>query len=190
MNSTERVEFTKGIMILAEVYNRKVSELLLQTYWHCLRPYSFALFEQALWSFLKNPDYAKKSFPSPAEWIRSLEGDSELKSLAAWNKVVRAIRHVGQYESVMFNDSLTHTVINDMGGWVFLCRQSERELIFLQKEFERRYKNYCAFKSPLFMPDYLTGYIEHQNRVHGFEKYIPLPIKVSEGKSVLDKRTR
>lgn len=179
MNNTEQVEFSKGMMILAEVYNRKLSELLLQTYWDCLKSYPLSLFKKVLYNFLKNPDYAKKGFPSPADWIKAIEGDSEIKSLAAWTKVVKAIRHVGQYESVTFNDSVVHTVINDMGGWIFLCKQPERELIFLQKEFERRYRDYMSNKKIMVTPSHLTGHIEHQNRIHGFKQYIPLPIKVS-----------
>jgi len=179
MNSTEKIEFSKGMLVLAEIYNRKLSELLLQTYWDCLKAYPLSLFQKALYHFLKNPDYAKKGFPSPADWIKAIEGDSETRSLSAWTKVIKAIRHVGQYESVTFSDSIIHTVINDMGGWIFLCKQPERELIFLQKEFERRYKDYSSGNKMTDIPDHLTGQIEHQNRIHGFEQYIPLPIKVS-----------
>lgn len=175
MTINDQEKFTHGLMVLAEVYNRKLSSLLLHTYWNCLKKYSYAVFEATLWDFLKNPDYAKKNFPSPADWIKAIEGDAESKSLAAWTEIMRSIRYVGHYESVKFNDLLIHRVIKDMGGWIYLCQQSERDLIFAQKEFERRYQNYYAVKKIVPVPCYLTGQIEHQNKLEGFTEYIPKP---------------
>lgn len=175
MTVSDQEKFTQGLMILAEVYNRKLSSLLLHTYWNCLKKYSYAVFETALWDFLKNPDYAKKNFPSPADWIKAIEGDTESKSLVAWTEIINSIRYVGHYESVQFTDPLIHRVIRDMGGWIYLCQQSERDLIFAQKEFERRYRNYYAIKKTGSMPRYLTGQIEHQNNLQGFTEYIPKP---------------
>ena len=175
MTANDQEKFTQGLMILAEIYNRKLSSLLLHTYWNCLKKYSYALFEATLWNFLKNPDYAKKTFPSPADWIKAIEGDTESKSLAAWTEIIISIRYVGHYESVKFTDPLIHRVIRDMGGWIYLCQQSERNLIFAQKEFERRYRNYYAIKKIVPAPRYLTGKIEHQNKLEGFNEYIPKP---------------
>ena len=86
---------------------------------------------------------------------------------------------MGHYDSVIFSDPLIHVVIKDMGGWIFLCQQSERELIFLQKEFERRYQNYCLIKKLTISPAYLTGQIERQNVIRGFTEDIPQPINVN-----------
>lgn len=179
MNAADQERFTQGLLILAEVYNRKLSSLLLHTYWDCLKKYSFSVFEATLWNFLKNPDYAKKGFPSPAEWIKAIEGDAESKSLAAWTEIIKTIRHVGHYDSVIFSDPLIHLVIKDMGGWIFLCQQSERELVFLQKEFERRYQHYYSIKKSTIPPAYLTGQIERQNVIDGFTEDIPEPISVN-----------
>ncbi len=180
MITQDQEKFTQGLMVLAEVYNRKLSSLLLHTYWNCLKKYSFLVFESTLWDFLKNPDYAKRNFPSPADWIRAIEGDTESKSLAAWIEVITTIRQVGHYESVIFADPLIHGVIRDMGGWIFLCQQPERELIFLQKEFERRYRNNYALKKLAIVPQYLTGQIEHQNKLNGFTEYIPRPRDIKQ----------
>lgn len=180
MNALEQEAFTQGLMLLAEVYNRKISEVLLQTYWSCLNHYSFSLFKKTLMSFLKNPEYAKQGFPSPAAWIAAIEGDNAIKSLNAWTAVIKTIRRVGRYESVKFDDVLIHGVIHDMGGWIFLCQQAERELIFLQKEFERRYHAYLVTKKPALIPEYLMGYIEQQNSIHGFSHYIPRPVSVQK----------
>lgn len=180
MTIHDQEKFTQGLMVLAEVYNRKLSALLLHTYWNCLKKYSYAEFETTLWDFLKNPNYARSHFPSPADWIKAIEGDNETKSLVAWTEVKTAIRQVGQYESVKFTDALIHDVIQEMGGWIFLCQQSERELIFLQKEFERRYRMNRALKKLTKGPRYLTGQIEHQNSLNGFTNYIPRPKNIKQ----------
>lgn len=186
MTLHDQEKFTQGLMILAEVYNRKLSALLLHTYWSCLKIYSYAAFERALWDFLKNPNYAKRNFPSPADWIKAIEGDSESSSLAAWTEVITAIRQVGHYESVKFTDVLIHDVIQDMGGWIFLCQQSERELTFLQKDFERRYRMNRALKKLTKGPLYLTGQIEHQNSLNGFAEYIPRPRNIKQSNQLED----
>lgn len=180
MTIHDQEKFTQGLMVLAEVYNRKLSALLLHTYWNCLKKYSYAEFETTLWDFLKNPNYARSYFPSPADWIKAIEGDNETKSLVAWTEVKTAIRQVGQYESVKFTDALIHDVIQEMGGWIFLCQQSERELIFLQKEFERRYRMNRALKKLTKGPRYLTGQIEHQNSLNGFTNSIPRPKNIKQ----------
>lgn len=183
MTMDDQKKFSQGLMVLAEIYNRKLSSLLLQTYWNCLKKYSYDVFESTLWNFLKNPDYARGNFPSPADWIRAIEGDTESKSLSAWTELVMTIRQVGHYESVMFTDPLIHRVVSDMGGWIFLCQQPERELIFLQKEFERRYRShYVVRKGSGAPPHYLAGKIEHQNKFNGFSENIP---SVREVKKVL-----
>ncbi|TLY47852.1 MAG: hypothetical protein E6K54_05585 [Gammaproteobacteria bacterium] len=180
MTIHDQEKFTQGLMVLAEVYNRKLSALLLHTYWNCLKKYSYVEFEKTLWDFLNNPHYARRNFPSPADWVKAIEGDSETKSLAAWIEVITAIRQVGQYESVKFTEPMIHEVIQDMGGWIFLCQQPERELIFLQKEFERRYRNNCVLKKLTKGPLYLTGQIEHQNSLNGFTSYIPRPRNIKQ----------
>ncbi|MFZ0219312.1 MAG: DUF6475 domain-containing protein [Candidatus Aquirickettsiella sp.] len=190
MTTIEQEKFTQGLMVLAEVYNRKLSSLLLHTYWNCLKNYSYAVFEATLWDFLKNPDYAKRNFPSPADWIKAIEGDTESKSLAAWTEIITTIRQVGHYESVIFTDPLIHGVIRDMGGWIFLCQQSERDLIFSQKEFERRYQNYYALNKLATLPRYLTGQIERQNTLHGFTDYIPRPRNVKHFLSASHSKTK
>lgn len=184
MTTNDQEKFTQGLMILAEVYNRKLSSLLLHTYWSCLKKYSYVVFEATLWDFLKNPDYAKRNFPSPADWIKAIEGDTTSKSLMAWTEIISSIRYVGHYESVVFSDPVMHAVIHDMGGWIHLCQLSERDLIFAQKEFERRYQNYYSRKKLMKAPHYLTGKIEHQNTLNGFTGYIPKPRNIKHLKNI------
>jgi len=60
--------------------------------------------------------------PKPADIIRAIKGNSQTQSLQAWSKVEDAIRLVGPYRSVVFDDLAIHGVLQEMGGWVKLCQ--------------------------------------------------------------------
>jgi hypothetical protein len=87
--------------------------------------------------------------------------------LQAWSKVESAIRHIGSYNSIAFDDPLIHWVILDMGGWVKLCACSAKEMPFCANEFMKRYQACREGKSSQH-PKYLVGVIEHSNRSAGY----------------------
>ncbi len=56
-----------------------------------------------------------------------LGGSTQDAALAAWSKVDRAVREVGPYQSVAFDDALIHRVLFEMGGWIPLGSKTEDE---------------------------------------------------------------
>jgi hypothetical protein len=52
----------------------------------------------------------------PSDVVRYLEGSTSCQALQAWSKVMQAVKTIDQYDSVVFDDSLIHAVIHDMGG--------------------------------------------------------------------------
>ncbi len=117
---------------------------------------------------LQNPD-RKWGMPTPADLIVLLQGDSRRYAFKAWSQVVTAVRTVGRYNSVVFDNPLIHCVIRDMGGWIYLCQQPEKELPFLRHEFEKRYRDYQG-KPHVSYPRSLKGSLEHDNQVQGFSQ--------------------
>lgn len=184
MEANEKKAFFASLAVIAETVNRKISPVLMKAYWECLKDYSFSEVQRALGELLKNPDIKKHPyFPLPADVVEIIEGDMNTKSLLAWTDVMRAIRQVGHYNSVVFSDQLIHAVIQDMGGWIALCQHNEKELSFVQRDFERRYQIYCR-RRPTVLPKQLSGRIEHQNAINGHEKYIPVAIEFSNTKKL------
>ncbi|HEY2567204.1 MAG TPA: DUF6475 domain-containing protein [Candidatus Aquirickettsiella sp.] len=182
METNEKKAFFASLAVIAETVNRKISPILMKAYWECLKDYSFTEVQRALSELLKNPDIKKHPyFPLPTDVVEIIEGDINSKSLLAWTEVVRAIRQIGHYDSVMFTDKLIHAVIQDMGGWIQLCQSTEKELSFVQRDFERRYQIYCR-RHPDILPKQLSGRIAHQNAVNGHEKYIPVAIAFSDNR--------
>lgn len=190
MEINEKKAFFASLAVIAETVNRKISPILMKAYWACLKDYSFTEVQRALSEILKNPDIKKHPyFPLPAEVVEVIEGDINSKSLLAWTEVVRAIRRIGHYDSVVFSDKLIHAVIQDMGGWIQLCQSTQKELIFLQRDFERRYQIYCR-RHPVALPLQLSGRIAHQNTINGHEKFIPIAIEFSNTKKLNNFLTR
>lgn len=176
MEANEKKAFFASLALIAETVNRKISPILMKAYWACLEPYPFAEVQRALSEVLKNPDVKKHPyFPTPSDIIAIMEGDITSKSLMAWTEVTQAMREIGHYESVIFDDQLIHAVIHDMGGWITMCQHSQKQLPFVQRDFERRYQVYCR-RRPRLIPQQLTGSIAHQNKVNGHQKYIPCPV--------------
>lgn len=112
-------------------------------------------------------------FPKPADIIRFLEGSAQTRALQAWSLVERAIREIGAYQSLAFEDCLIHAVIEEMGGWIKLCTVSLKELPFVSLEFQRRYQGF-VIKAPHRHPPYLCGIIEQDNAKGGYPLLPPL----------------
>ncbi|TLY46937.1 MAG: hypothetical protein E6K54_07745 [Gammaproteobacteria bacterium] len=189
MEVNQKQAFFASLAVIAETVNRKVSLVLMKAYWVCLKDYSFTEVQRALSEVLKNP-HAKKHpyFPLPADVVEIIEGDINSKSLFAWTEVMKAIRQIGHYDSVVFSDKLIHAVIQDMGGWIALCQHNEKELSFVQRDFERRYQIYCR-RRPKILPKHLTGFIAHQNAINGHEKSIPPAVVFSETRKTIKNKS-
>jgi Domain of unknown function (DUF6475) len=86
-----------------------------------------------------------------------------------------AMRDVGHYDTLVFDDVLIHAVIHDMGGWVELCVATEKELSFHAREFEKHYKSYCLH-NPSRYPKQLTGIVNTTNVAKGFGAKPPVLI--------------
>src|SRR5437870_914018 len=120
MQSRDLGKFTILMAGIGELYGKNISSHLIDIYWQVLKQYELVDVQNAFQSHVQNPDCGQ-FFPKPADIVRFIEGSGETKALLAWAKVERAIRQLGSYQSVVFDDSLIHIVIEDMGGWVKLC---------------------------------------------------------------------
>jgi len=167
MTDDDQKEFLEWLTLLAESYNRKVSNLLIETYWQCLRPYTLAQFKTAIVDTLRNPDRELWRMPIAGELIAVIQGDSRQFAQNSWTQVVHAIKTIGRYDSVVFDNPIIHCVIRDMGGWVYLCHQPEKTFPSLRKDFIKRYRKYHANPS-IHYPCELKGSLELDNDARGF----------------------
>lgn len=168
MEKTEQNVQMFGDMMgkVAELYRTQaLSRAALMMYWNALERYSFQEVRQALNLHMQNPDNGQ-FFPKPADIIRQIGGDTVTQAAAAWSKVDYAIRTSGPWVSVIFDDAITHKVIEDMGGWIALCGVSADEYPFKANEFKVKYRGYIM-RPPETYPRILTGKADSENKQRG-----------------------
>ena len=153
-------------------YGKDLSEFALSVWWEAMRPFDFAAVRDALNRHAVNPDNGQ-FLPKPADVVRLLRGSTLDSALVAWAKVDKAVRQIGSYASVTFDDPVIHRVIADMGGWVSVCSGTEDEWPFKAREFENRYRGFVN-RPPEDWPPRLTGLEEHQNAQRGFSSHFRL----------------
>ncbi len=155
----------------------------MRLYWCALEQFELAEVKAAFQAHLSNPDTGQ-FMPKPADVMRYVKGGTQTQALQAWSKVANAIRSVGGHASVVFDDPLIHVVIEEMGGWISLCQTLLKDLPFRANEFEKRYAAY-VLHPPLHYPKQLTGLIEGQNRMNGYDYAIKPPLLIGDPKRAL-----
>ena len=178
MQTSEYKQFKELLIGVMSFYRQTVSNFTLDVWWRALQDYDIAAISKAFDRHLMIPDDKRAgSFaPMPSDIVKMLQGSTQDAAFAAWAKVDKAVRSVGGYQSVVFDDPLIHRVIYDMGGWVGLCQKSEDEWAFVAREFENRYR---GFKSRGEVPEYpptLIGVSEASNSRGGFRSPTPILI--------------
>lgn len=167
MQLSDYDQFDQMMQAIAGMYAREMTPGLLSLYWQGLKHLDLAAVRDALNRHVANPDTGQ-FMPKIADVNRMLAGTTQDSALMAWAKVDRAVRQVGTYEDVVFDDPIIHRVLADIGGWVWLGMQTEEEWPFIAKQFENRYR---AYKGRNETPDYrpvLTGMANAHNSMGGF----------------------
>lgn len=171
--------FTDIIQVVSEQYGKKLSDGAIALYWQGLHDFELSAVREALGRHLRNTDTGQ-FMPKIADIIRMLQGSTQDSALSAWAKVDRALRTVGPYETVAFDDPLIHVVLHEMGGWVGLGTKTEDEWPFVAKEFENRYRGFKARGEVPQYPPKLIGIAESHNAQQGHAIAQPILIGDAE----------
>lgn len=167
MKSNDSARFRACLLALSELYGREVSEAVASIWWKALARFEIDAVEGAFQRHFTNPDVGQYP-PKPADIVRMLEGTSLDSSMVAWAKVDKAVRAVGTYASVAFDDALVHRVLHDMGGWIGLGQKTEDEWPFVGNEFRARYHAYRSRQEAPEYPARLVGIAEADNGRKGY----------------------
>ena len=167
MTDTDAKQFFALIGDVHAFYRQPFSDFSGTVWFEAMKPYDFAAVSGALSRHCVNPD-SGQFMPKPADVVRMLRGSTQDSALVAWAKVDKAVRTVGVYESVVFDDPLIHRVIDEMGGWCRLGKETDKEWPFVGKEFENRYRGYTLRSEKPEYPPKLVGLAESMNTQTGF----------------------
>lgn len=177
MQERDRQAFAAMLAAVSAIYGRDLSPAVIELYWRALAPYDIGAVRRALDRHVRSPDVGQY-WPKPADLIRAIDGTTEDAALRAWATVERAIRLVGGYESVVFDDPLIHRCIADVGGWSRLCLTAEDELPFRAREFVTRYRGYAMRGELPAYPSHLIGRFEAENSARGYA--VPAPVLIGD----------
>jgi hypothetical protein len=178
MTPHEKERLVEIVTGLAELTGRSLSPIAVAIFVGALEDLPFQGVSLALSRIAQESRY----FPSPAE-VRERCGQGavsvEDRANAEAGKVFEAVRNVGGYRSVVFDDPVTMAVITSgFGGWVALTRDlvdSERKWFMI--EFAKLYRAYHA--CGMQRGGVLAGIIEQTNTANGYPTREP-PVFVGD----------
>lgn len=180
MQEHDKKAFAELMVGLGEYYSVEVSRQKMLMYWQGLSCYDLPDVQRAFAQHMRNPGNGR-FFPKIADVAEILDGGSKDRAAVAWSKVHNAVRTIGPYQSVVFDDPLIHCVLRDMGGWIALCDVASDKMGYRQNEFERRYAGYATSGIlPDDVPNRMIGEAEGENRARGLLTHIPKPILVGD----------
>lgn len=151
-------KFVHQMLLLGEIYERQITDAIFEGYYLVLQDMSDEEFIGSIKAILSGRKFA--SFPKPAEILDYAKPDLESIATIAWSDVERAIYKAGKYESVSFEDRIVNSVIDALGGWVFVCSQDLSEMKWLKKEFVKLYSIHSKREDH---PTHLIGIAEREN---------------------------
>lgn len=188
----EKRRFASLITALADYYEKTLSKGVLSLYWEGLRQYDYEAIEKAAWAHTQLPDEAGRWMPKVSDINKMLTGRTTDQSQIAWSKVDRAVRTVGPYSDVAFDDPIIHRVISDMGGWVAICGKEEKEWPFIAKEFSTRYQAFKMTGESPEHPRYLIGMANAQNTHSGQQQGLQVRLlgNVEKAKQIASGKTQ
>ena len=168
MQKHEEEEFKTVLLGLGEYYEKVITEALTKIYWYDLKPLNIDQFKFAASQHRLNPDNGQ-FFPKSADIKKIFTGNTKQQeqllddqAQMQWLVVLSEIRKTGSYGSLKLEDQQTMAIIKAIGGWIFICAQTETQLVWLGKRFVDSYKNIERTDISL-LPDKLAGRIEIEN---------------------------
>ena len=151
--------FSELMGLLSLTFDKEITKPLNDVYFAILKNYDDESCEKAFMECLTGC----KFFPKPAELLEAMNGAETDKATEAWAKVDKAMREIGNYDSVDFGDRKIHKCIEILGGWDYLGTLTEADWKWKRKEFESLYKGIQSADGP----DYIPGLAEKNNALLG-----------------------
>lgn len=167
MRPDDKAAFKALLTDVMAFYRQDVSKFALTVWWAACERFELEQVRKAMTAHAMDPERGQFA-PKPADIVRQLQGTHTDRSLIAWGKVHEAMARVGAYRTVAFDDPCIHLAIEDMGGWVTLCRSTIDELPFVQKRFCDAYKAYAGRQDRPKHPPVLMGLHDAENARMGY----------------------
>ena len=135
--------FSDTLTSALSFYRADVTPFMLDVWWQACQGFDIEQVAKALTAHAMDPDHGHFA-PKPADIVRQLGGTATDRAMLAWGKLLNAMQSVGAYTDVVFDDPAIHAVVEDLGGWVKVCRGETKDLGYLQHRFCEAHRAYCG----------------------------------------------
>ncbi len=156
MNQSDQARFAALLTDVLAFYGQAVSGFALSVWWEACKGFEYEAVQRALSRHATDPERGMFA-PKPADVVRQVQGTPTDRAARAWSVTLDAASRVGAYTDVVFDDPIIHAAIEDMGGWVALCRTDTDRLSYLQHRFTEAYRAYANRGDLTTYPRKLTG---------------------------------
>lgn len=175
MNREDQPKFKAMIAAMYELYRqgKNLSPTTMSLWYRALEGYELEVISAALSRHSRNPDTGQ-FLPLPADVVRLIEGSSDDVALQAWHKLDRALRSIGTYQTVVFDDPVIHYCVAGLGGWIKLGTFTEDDWKFQRQAFITLYRG-ARQRAPEY-PRLLLGIAAADNG----EKHRERPVMVGD----------
>ncbi|MCP4763806.1 MAG: hypothetical protein GY870_18690 [archaeon] len=138
-NKEERFKFMEAFSAMCLALDKEPTKAFVKVYFDALKEFDIKDVLAAISQSILKSSW----FPKPVE-LRSLIGGSNTdNSEIQCAQAFEAVRRVGPYESVVFDDPVTQEVIKQYyGGWPKFCEGDEGEEVFKKNDFKKAYKSF------------------------------------------------
>lgn len=182
MTIDDMEQFQEIMTVLNESFgdiNRPVSDIKMRFYFKALSDLTIDQLNDAA-IILANTKVIH-TFPTPAEIRQAVEGNPHDQGQIAFDKLITAVRSIGPYQTVIFDDPAIHAFIQSYGGWEEICDKTVEDWKYMRNEFV---KGYTGFQRIYDVPLQLTGIHDAANRCKGIDHCIPPSIVGDRAKAI------
>lgn len=156
MTPQDRPQFAQLLTDVLGFYGQTTSAFALSVWWEACKGLDYDAVQRALSRHATDPERGMFA-PKPADVVRQVKGTPTDRAARAWSITLDAASRVGAYTDVVFDDPIIHACVEDMGGWVALCRTDTDKLSYLQHRFTEAYRAYSHRGDLTTYPRKLTG---------------------------------
>lgn len=130
-------EFAITFGILSEYFEAQPSAGLTEVYYQAFKHWEYEDFKKGCERVMDKRVY--KGLPKIPEIKEAIYGNLEDRAALAYHTMINALKRVGSWQTVIFEDGAIGQAIDAMGGWEYVNNITIDEWKFRRKDFESLY---------------------------------------------------
>jgi hypothetical protein len=151
MSQDEKLLLSEKIVSMLGIYGRTASVDVIDIWLTVLSEHDLREVLTAMSRYVGDPELGRYP-PTPAGIRALLVPGIKAQALRAFDAVVDAIKAIGPYEHVAFDDPAIHLVVEDLGGWAAVNAWTDDDLKYRQNDFVARYEGHVRAPGHAHVP--------------------------------------